>query len=58
MVWGMLFGMAVGVVMGSITGRMGLWLPISLLAGLMLSIVFGRSRKGGGADDSGAPPPA
>jgi hypothetical protein len=47
MVWGMMFGMLAGVVIGSATNNLGLWLPICLLVGTMIPVVFGKSRRNG-----------
>lgn len=55
MVWGMLFGMAAGVLLGAATGRTGLWLPICLMFGMLLGAIFGRSRPSGTADPATPP---
>jgi hypothetical protein len=44
MVWGMLLGMAAGVVVGAATDRMGLWLPIGLVLGMFVGLVV-RGRR-------------
>ena len=45
MVWGMLIGMAAGVVIGSATGRIGLWLPICLMLGMLAGVLVKSGRR-------------
>ena len=42
MVWGMLLGMAAGVVIGAATGEMGLWLPIGVMVGMFAGALLRR----------------
>ncbi len=37
---GMCFGVAFGTTIGSVTGNLGLWLPIELCAGMLFGVVF------------------
>lgn len=43
MVWGMLFGMLAGVVLGGMTGKPGLWLPLGMMFGMMIGVVWSKS---------------
>ena len=45
MVWGMLIGMAAGVVIGSTTGRIGFWLPICLMVGMLCGVLAKSGRR-------------
>lgn len=46
MVWGILLGMATGVVLGASTGRVGLWLPIGLMVGMLAGLLFRKRPTG------------
>jgi uncharacterized membrane protein YoaK (UPF0700 family) len=57
MVWGMLLGMAVGVVLGSATGRPGLWLPLGLVGGMFVGLLVSRRRRAPETPRAGDSPP-
>jgi hypothetical protein len=53
----MLLGMAFGVVLGSVTGRLGLWLPLGLVGGTFVGLLVSRRRRAPEPPRAGEPPP-
>jgi hypothetical protein len=49
--------MAVGVVLGSATGRPGLWLPLGLVGGMFVGLLVSRRRRAPETPRAGDSPP-